>query len=73
MNFLVPQLQLMSPKPISRFLSVPVRILLGIATTVIFLEFLVLWQFMQPVSLVIGEPTHAPRPESERSGILKRF
>jgi hypothetical protein len=73
MNFMTPELPLQPTRSISSSFSLPVRILLGVAGIVIFVEFLVLWQFMQPVGLVLGEATHAPRPATEREGVLKRF
>ncbi|MEK7582520.1 MAG: hypothetical protein AAB452_01520 [Patescibacteria group bacterium] len=73
MNFLANKLEFISSKQVSALDRLSVRIMLGAAGVVIFLEFLILWQFIRPVSLVLGEPTQAPRPEEQRVGILKRF
>jgi len=73
MNFLHNKLDLVAHKEVTLSLSSSQRIAFVTAGMIIFLEFLVLWQFMQPISLILSEPTQAPHPIAEREGILKRF
>ena len=73
MNFLANKAEYITQKYAAPLSSAPARIMLSFAAMVICLELLILWQIVQPTSLLFREPTQAPRLEEDRVGILKRF
>jgi len=49
------------------------RISFSMAMTLLMFELIILWKLLNPLELLVVDPTLDPRPISERSGILKRF
>ena len=73
MNFLVNKLEQAARIELPFTLTPQTKAKLIGAVGLMLLELMVLWQLMQPAELIFNQPTDAPRPESERVGVLKRF